>query len=474
MPETNQKIKPAFPGISSSFHKAPEKKQEATSYDELLPKFPAALIKHTLFGYLDDSEGLGTIKELSSHPQFEFIAKTKMLLQHVAYGEYKEVEALISKNPELLLGRDTVTDYSGRIHPNKTALELALGAQDTNVVRENKSIAQDGMVELITKHLTEYLQSIGKSPEAINEELENQFKNQFPEGWEQKEANKLEVDKAALDTMIKAIESASQDHVAAVNKLEDKIFNLTREAKPTGVGIELATITESIRKTKGDEDFNTEFSKLKNYILEHNNDNPKDKFIESDAFNFELLEAIYKFRNHFEPKEPHKTGKHFNLELLVYAAQQYGAKYEAFGNHWNTATNLMHWQKVFGYIERFVPACDAQIIAQGIWLITTENGKKSNRSLKFTFGGGEFFPLVNGSNFEIGYTTAGRARADSGGLPGGALAAQLGCRGGSAWAGAGWRGGAGGLSRLMSSKNINTTAMQYTQQDQQKSHCVIL
>src|SRR3990167_5534987 len=74
--------------------------------------------------------------------------------------------------------------------------------------------------------------------------------------------------------------------------------------------------------------------------------------------------ALQAFRDYLErPQGVIKTGKHFNIQLLVEAFKLYDANYDRFGG-WGSHQNNLFWRKVIGYVQRFVPACYAQAFCQ--------------------------------------------------------------------------------------------------------------
>jgi hypothetical protein len=92
-----------------------------------------------------DTEANATLKEAlltqfkQERPDFKPKIDAKKFLQHVAYGEQNEAEALLQQDPKLaqaLLQADNIpfTDYSGRTF-NCTAYEYAYWAKDTHMQR---------------------------------------------------------------------------------------------------------------------------------------------------------------------------------------------------------------------------------------------------------------------------------------------------------------------------------------------------
>jgi hypothetical protein len=125
-----------------------------------------------------------------------------------------------------------------------------------------------------------------------------------------------------------------------------------------------------------------------------------------------LLTALNAFRDYLAPKKdpqtneiiPIKTGKHFNMQVLIEAFRLYDENYDAFGG-WDSHKNNLCWRKLIGYMQRFLPACYAQAFAQGIYYIV-EDGEKLRRTFDFRLGGGSYFPLDGDPSFRLGYNYA--------------------------------------------------------------------
>ncbi|MDR3491106.1 MAG: hypothetical protein P4M12_03555 [Gammaproteobacteria bacterium] len=140
----------------------------------------------------------------------------KKLLEHVVLGNQKEAEDIIKENPNLLLYKRTVVDYSGRIIEG-TALQIALGAEDVRF--HDDEVA---MVEMIMRHLK-------KLPDG-ELKIQKQIQQQFPEGWEIKENERAQNDLTALNKVIKTISDAqpNDDCEAALEEFRNHL-------KPKGV-----------------------------------------------------------------------------------------------------------------------------------------------------------------------------------------------------------------------------------------------
>ena len=127
----------SIPGSSSI-----ETKQTSQTIESKLSKKPQ--LKELLIPYLE-----GPVLDYMSDENFESEKYTPAsvgptffenrlpvitLLLHAARGEYEKVDAMLKKNPLLLLEKDSVTDYSGRKHYKRTVYQLALGAVDQDVI----------------------------------------------------------------------------------------------------------------------------------------------------------------------------------------------------------------------------------------------------------------------------------------------------------------------------------------------------
>ncbi len=135
------------------------------------------------------------------------------LLQHVVHGEQKEAEKLIQDNPELLLKKGRVTDYSGRMIEG-TAFQMALGAEDVEMA----------------KMIAHYLDQLNP------DEKLKQYQEQFPEGWEEAEALRHKQDLEALNTVVYAISDFDTDKHCepALQAFRDYLKGQTQEVITTG------------------------------------------------------------------------------------------------------------------------------------------------------------------------------------------------------------------------------------------------
>lgn len=113
-----------------------------------------------------------------------------------------------------------------------------------------------------------------------------------------------------------------------------------------------------------------------------------------------------------------KTGKHFNMQLLVDAFTLYDEKYHQFGGRNDSPKNVLFFYKIIGYIERYLPACYAQAICQNVYDII-QRKKALKRGLTFPHSPDvTFYPLDSNLGFRLGDEFAVRG----GGLYGARLA----------------------------------------------------
>lgn len=82
-----------------------------------------------------------------------------------------------------------------------------------------------------------------------------------------------------------------------------------------------------------------------------------DKSLVDDAFKLFLKQFCLNKDNII------RTGLHFNIKPFIQALDVYAAHAEA---HWTAAGLIGFWKKIIGFLERQLPACDAQAICEGI------------------------------------------------------------------------------------------------------------
>ncbi|MDR3491270.1 MAG: hypothetical protein P4M12_04400 [Gammaproteobacteria bacterium] len=310
-------------------------------------------------------------------------ARLPQLLDAAVRGEKDVVEKIIKTNPHLMYLSGNTVDYSGRTHQGRTALQIAYGAVDRSIT---KTV---GMVEMLEDYLS-------KMPDGYNE-IARQYDQQFPDGWEAAESFSITNDLAALHKIMAVITSATPEDCALAHAMDNTIQEHN--------SVLLKQIVLAVMKANSNDDFEIAFTELQSHLQQSN-------IIKSENLNFTVLRAIYEFRNYLEPKRVYTTGKHFNLQLLAETARLYDANYESFGNHWESPKNLLCWQKVFGYVQRFIPACDAQLIAQSLYYVF-EKGENSRRILVFRNGNTRYFPVDSNLHYRLGYHFAAGTYAAS-------------------------------------------------------------
>jgi hypothetical protein len=311
------------------------------------------------------------------------------LLQHAVHGEKDQVDDMLKNNPLLLLERGTVTDYSGRTHFNRTVYQLALGATDCDVINEHGLKVVDGMIEMIEEH---FKKLTNKTPEEREQLKKSQYDDQFPADEKEQEATRIKNDSFALNTVISVIASASDEDCKNTNSIDTEVFMISRDNTHKQKN-EVSEIVQAVIKAKTDKSFEDAFEKMETYIREN-------KWWSDKPSHFSILKAIYKFRNYLEPKGVITSGKHFNYKLFSEAVALYSEKSLNFNR--SKHKEDISFQKVIGYIERFLPACDAQVIAQAVWDISELSDKKP-RSLAFSHGGRAYYPFAVNDFVELGY-----------------------------------------------------------------------
>lgn len=142
-------------------------------------------------------------------------------------------------------------------------------------------------------------------------------------------------------------------------------------------------------------------------ILAHNEYNPAIVKNPSEATKALLVQ----FRNDFLPKEVVTSGHHFNLNHLLKAFEVYNAHWE----QWNWNQRSLFWCQVIGYVERLVPAVDAQAFCQGLYYLL-EQKQPLQRGFKVenwdNNGPTSYFPCSAGAvglGFGFGIYIAGGA-----------------------------------------------------------------
>lgn len=317
------------------------------------------------------------------------------LLNHVVRGEYKEANTMLTKGgPLFLLRKGTVTDFSGRLHYQGAPYQLARGAGDIHVFSKNHKKVVEGMAEMIESHFSR----LPFRAKQIKKILKRQYQNQFPKALPEKEAKRSASDIAALHEVLNSIKIASDQSCDEASFVDDRIQERIWDEKVENKiqDSKLYNIHQKLLMASSKVAFDKAFSELEVYVLTAKILSKRRREEKNGFLN--VLKAIYRFRNHMEPKERIKSGLHYNYQLSQEADRLYVQ------HHLQTVLqNSFYEEKVLGYIDRFRPACDGQLWAQGtshIWNFD----EICCRSLELRIGGGWHFPLSTlNENPRLGY-----------------------------------------------------------------------
>ena len=248
------------------------------------------------------------------------------LLGHVARGEQSAADAMLQKNPFLLLGYGRTTDYTCtedgvfRILEG-TAYRIALGAKDVKFHPD-----EECMVEMITRHF--------KRLPNWEVEMKKQYDDQFPPGWEAQERARAVLDSVEINKVFQAI----HDTV-----LENDTYDACEKACEPA----LKEFRKYLDKQIKERIFKTGF---------HFNDWPVDEKEQKDI-TYGILGEAFKLYIHYFP---------------------------IFGGSYSRPKNKLCWDKIVGYIERFFPACYAQAFCSDLYDYVNQGGKLDRRlSLKW-------------------------------------------------------------------------------------------
>lgn len=148
-----------------------------------------------------------------SHQFFREISLIEKLLHHIAYGEFKGVEDMVNKYPQLLSQTGQVVVKHTGLMLNMTPLRAAIYLKD------------DEIVALLEKHMDA-------------KEIEKQKKAQFPEGYEAYKKAELERINAGfklLENAFEAIADALNDNRFIYEKTEFALNHLRNYLMPKGI-----------------------------------------------------------------------------------------------------------------------------------------------------------------------------------------------------------------------------------------------
>lgn len=497
----------AFGGIQlSQFERLPKViHQNAIAPHQNLNSLAAAKnSSRTLYGFYKPEETKGVVKKLLKHAVYATAADIKEIKEILD-------RALSRKPPdldylrELLCTPGTVKSYNNHIYEKRTLYQIALGAREYNVMSESGIQVVDGLVEM----LGEYFKKLPDGEMLQKQQYDAQFPKGFEETEKKRISNDsrelnrvIEVVDNASDVdcqQTMALDSfhgydlrpsawaATDNEVlasaiylqAAEEGLTCRLRGLDGQVKneliswdklqkvPLSVDdiikkklLFLPTILEQLAES-GQFYTAKQIQKLKVLsqatVCAHSQNDFDEawkeleklmKSIAGESINFDVLKALYQFRNYLEPKAAYTTGYHSNPQLLLEAYQSYDNNFARFGDSWFSPKNVLCVQKIAGLAQRDLSACELQLHAQGPYAVLVD-GNKSKRTFSFTYGGGAVLPLDSDPCFRLGYNYfAGGER--------GRVAGREGAM-------------AGGLGILMSSKNISAAKLMQRPGNQPKN-----
>jgi len=142
--ETKSEEKPEeIPSVTKKMlpRKVPEldAKLATSNLKSLFSKLPSTVLAHNISSCIDDDLKTQVVLTQTCQRLRPFFQpaltepRVKQLLQHIAYGQEDEAKKIIASNPNLLMMRGTVKDYSGNTIEEVTPLELAYGAEDIDM-----------------------------------------------------------------------------------------------------------------------------------------------------------------------------------------------------------------------------------------------------------------------------------------------------------------------------------------------------
>ncbi|MDA8561668.1 hypothetical protein N9L02_00965 [Gammaproteobacteria bacterium] len=329
----------------------------------------------------------------SKYSIFEKRLPVYTLLMHVIKSEKEQAHKMLQKNPLLLLERDTVIDYAGRKHFNRTVYQIALGLMDFDL-RLNEEKPLTGMIDIIKNH---FKRLPNKNTHEIKKIMQAQQDEQINAASHQAELNRRKNDESELLKIVDLIKGASYFEIVSTSKVSSDILVRSNMENVYNFSYSLSQIVSAILSSSTDDTFDYSFEKLKSFLINKG-------LLDDSEFNFTLLKGLYKFRNYLEPKNVLTIGKHFNYFLLSDAAEIFCANQGLFGGRVNTPRNSFFWQNIFGYIQRFIPVCDLKFFSER--LFKNDNVCKVGSNQHVTFEKNIFDHNINVSGYSPGYNCA--------------------------------------------------------------------
>lgn len=284
-------------------------------------------------------------KEIKFAVQYIFNKKNiklRTLAQHILYGKQDAAEKIIKDDPKLIceIVQETVIDYSGREYKNYSIWQLSICAWDSDMCEMMLQYADYNTRETLLNQTNELLSSNPNKYNEIDEKILDEI---------------ARTENLNLDNPFECI-SAYQKH----NSYDfQEIFNIIINAPAADIKDQL--------------------------------DNPRE------GQDSDIRAAINNFRKLFD--DTSKREKIFNPYHLYNALKFYAENYNNFRGsaeeQWKQRD--LFWRQIIGWTQRYVPACYAQAMVQGLYYIVEKN-KQLERSLKFRHNSRSYYPLSNENN----------------------------------------------------------------------------
>lgn len=312
---------------------------------------------------------------------FPIVFHPDVLVQAVMHGDETMVRYILNKtNPNLITDVGEGIDFSGRQFSSYTALQAAIARQD---FAPNKN--STGLCELLVEALkhqrpddwyqiaydqilalyTENLRFYAKKQADIIHDL---YRRDADTGIIKAEEKHLEAYERALHskdlkTIINAHTNAQKDDVISVDQaLIDAVENAT---------------DEEIQAVLDNPDIDSPLSTLIEQFREEVDIICQSEIISNPQHLLKLLTLYDAFCTRVMNADP------------------------------NCQKRELFWCHLVGYMQRYLPAGDAQIFANpGLFDSRFENADRNARSFDFKQGGSSIFPLSFDSNFGLGFEFA--------------------------------------------------------------------
>jgi hypothetical protein len=423
----------------------------------------------TLYALYKPEETKRIVKKLLGHAVLATQEDIQQIKKILATPSSRNPVDQINYLQKLLCTPGTVKGYNGRIYKDRTLYQLALGAREYNVISENGIQVVEGLVEL----LGTYFEKLPNGKTLQQQQYATQFPAGYEEkeneristdsrelkrvigvignatdadcqqtlaldsfhGYDLRRASSVANDNDVLASAIylhaerdslrcrfRGLDGQVKTHLISWHKLVEVPHSVDKiiEKKPAYVApileqlaepgqfytphqIQALKVLSQATVTALADDFEDKWTHLEVWMK-----NNVGRFL---TLNLTVLKALYHFRHSLEPKDAYNTtGHHSNPELLLEAYQLYDANFAGFGNDWSSPKNVLCVQKIMGFAQRDLSACELQLHAQGLYGVLVA-GNKSRRTFAFTYGGGMVLPLDLDPFLRLGYNyLVGRGR----------------------------------------------------------------